>query len=523
MRVTGQVKTIAKNASVIGGATLLSRVLGFLRDVVIAFSLGAGPMADAFFVAFRVPNLLRRLFAEGSLTMAFVPVFTRIRQENGFQEASVLARSVLLWLLLILGLLSLLAIVAARPLTFLVAAGFNYKDDPAVLEMTVLLIRICFPYIILISGVALCMGILNAMGHFLAPALAPCLLNIALILTAAGAFWLDLNVPVALALGVLIGGLGQWLLQQPFLRRQGFAWRGSLKPAHHGVKRIGRLMLPTVFGAAVYQLNILVNTNLASFLPHGSISYLYYADRLVQFPLGVFGLAISTAALPSFSGLAAQNRSQELGSAVEETTGLNLFISLPAAAGLIALREPIIAVLFGHGAFSELAVQSTSLALIGYALGLPAFCCVRALVSAFYAQEDTKTPVVVASICLPINALLGLLLMGPLDHLGLALAVSLASWVNILALGWRLSKPLPAWFVWRRSHSLMLLLSLLLGGLGHLAAGLGWLALLLIPVLAAGYLLAASRLGIKEATMIAGSLRTVGQRLAGSRGRRGDQ
>ena len=511
--MSSHLRNISQSASVIALATVVSRILGFLRDVVIAFSLGAGPMADAFFVAFRVPNLLRRLFAEGSMTMAFIPVFTRVRQESGLEQAFVLARSVMIWLLAILGVLTILAMLGAKPLTFAVAAGFNFKDDPAVLELTVLLLRICFPYILFISGVALCMGILNSLGHFFAPALAPCVLNIVLILVALSAYWLGVRIPVALAVGVLVAGLGQWLLQQPFLKARGFSWRGPISLRQRGVRRMGRLMLPTVFGAAVYQLNILVNTNLASFLPHGSISYLYYADRLVQFPLGVFGAAISTAALPSLSALASRKEAQGFSQAVEDTIGLNLFISLPAAAGLIALREPIISTLFGHGAFSNASVQATALALIGYAVGLPAFCCVRALVSAFYALEDTKTPVRVASVCLVINAGLGLSLMGPLNHFGLALAVSLASWANTLGLGFWLGRSHRKWFLWKKSHSLMLLMSLLIGLCGHFGAGLGRASLLLIPVLAGGYVLAGRAFRIKEADMLIMSLQPLGRKL----------
>ena len=491
------VQSIARNASVIAGATLLSRVLGFVRDVIIAFALGAGPLADAFFVAFRIPNVLRRLFAEGSLTMAFVPVFTRIRQDQGDQAAFALARSTLVWLLLILGMIVFIVLIGARPLTMVIAPGF--LKDPEVFSQTVTLVRICFPYILFISGVALCMGILNSMGHFLGPALAPCVLNSVLILCALLGVWSGISVPLALSIGVLLAGLGQWLLQQPFLRQQGFLWRGEWSLSDQGVMRMGRLLLPTVLGAAVYQLNIVLNTVLASFLPRGSISFLYYADRLVQFPLGVFGVALSTAALPSLASLVAQGRNEEFAETLNATLRLILFISLPAMAGLIGLSMPLVEVLFVRGAFDAQAAQATAWALVGYGIGLPAFSMVRSLVSAYYALEDTRTPVVVASGCLVLNLCLGLVLMQFIGHVGLALAVSAASWANIVLLGSLLRHKLGAWLETSCNPVIMLGLSVLMGVGCSLTASFGWPALLGIPLWAAGYVLMARLLGLREA------------------------
>ncbi len=479
-------RTIARRASVVAGATFLSRILGFLRDVVFAFAMGAGPLADAFFVAFRIPNLMRRLFAEGSLTMAFVPVFARARQQQGLNAAFSFARSSLFWLLLILGVVVIAGVLLARPLTWVVAPGFG--DDPELFDFTVDLVRICFPYILLISSVALCMGLLNSMGHFFAPAIAPCVLNAVLISAAMAGVWSGASIPVLLSLGVLLAGLGQWLLQQPFLHRNGFYWRGQWRLKDSNVLRMGRLMLPMVLGAAVYQLNIVVNTVLASFLQEGSISYLYYADRLVQFPLGVFGIAVGTAALPSFSDLAEQGRKQEFHATLNMSLGLTLFIGLPATAGLIGLSYPLVETLFARGAFDAAAAQATSAALVGYAVGLPAFSCVRPLVSAFYALHDGKTPVIVASFCLVFNALLGLTLMQFMAHVGLALAVALASWLNVILLGLLLSRQEP-WWSWRRDHAIMFLLSLLMGVGCYYTAQWGMLSLLLIPVWVAGYFL----------------------------------
>ncbi|MCF8039189.1 MAG: murein biosynthesis integral membrane protein MurJ [Desulfohalobiaceae bacterium] len=494
------VEKIARNASVVAGATLLSRVLGFLRDVIIAFALGAGPLGDAFFVAFRIPNLLRRLFAEGSLTMAFVPVFTRTRLEQGLSPAFTLARSTRLWLLLVLGLITLIVLPAAGPLTYLIAPGLS-RHAPT-FELTVSLVRICFPYIIFISLVALCMGILNSLDHFLAPALAPCILNLVLISSALYAVGTGSSVPFALAVGVLIAGFGQYLLQLPFLKKQGFSWKGPAPVNNQNLKKVAWLMLPSVVGAAVYQLNIVLNTILASFLAQGSISFLYYADRLVQFPLGIFGVAISTAALPGLAGLAASGKKREFLSTLDQTISLTLFISLPATAGLIGLNDPLVQTLFSRGAFGLQAAQGTSLALIGYSLGLPAFCSIRSMVSAFYAQEDIRTPVKIAIVCLLLNLCLGLLLMQPLAHTGLALAVSLSSWANVVLLGLCLRRKSGAWFSWDKNILIMTLSSLVIGGGSFLTADWGWAALLLIPAWAGLYYLIASCFQLPETRMI---------------------
>ncbi|MFW5722352.1 MAG: murein biosynthesis integral membrane protein MurJ [Desulfohalobiaceae bacterium] len=506
----GRSQTIARNASVVAGATLASRVLGFVRDVIIAGVLGAGPMADAFFVAFRIPNLLRRLFAEGSLTMAFVPVFTRTLRDRGREAAYTLGRSTLAWLLLILGLLTLAALVLAEPMTLLIAPGFTTESE--VFAHTVSLVRICFPYIVFISAMALSMGILNSMGHFLMPALAPCLLNLSLIGFGTGAYLLGFSVSTALAWGVLAAGLGQWMLLQPALSRKGFSWRGGWSLTDPGVRRVGVLMLPTVLGAAVYQVNVVLGTVLASFLAQGSISYLYYADRLVQFPLGVFGVAVSTAALPSLSSLASPEQRGEFLKTVRLSLNLTLFISLPATAGLIALNTPIVQVLFGRGEFGEAAVSSTAWALAGYGVGLPAFCCIRSLVSAFYALEDTRTPVLVAIVCLGLYLVTGLWLMGPLDHVGLALATSVSSWANVLLLGWLLRRRFGPWYVWGSKGWKMLGLSLALFGLCLSTADLGWVALVLIPAWAGLYAWLGLAMGIKEAELFVNGFRQMVRR-----------
>ncbi|UJX40052.1 murein biosynthesis integral membrane protein MurJ [Desulfovibrio sp. JY] len=495
------VRQIAKDASIVGGATLLSRILGFFRDMILAYVLGAGISADAFYVAYRLPNMMRRLFAEGSMTMAFVPVFTRLREEEGDRRAFAMPRSALVWLLIILGVLTTLAIVFARPLTRLITPGF--ANDPALFDLTVELTRIVFPYIIEISVVALCMGVLNSFGHFLAPALATSELNTIIILGAGVAWLFGLNVPHTLAWAVVVGGFGQVLMQQPQMRKYGFSWRGPWKLKDKGVIRMGRLMVPTAFGAAVYQLNIVLGTLLASYLPTGSISYLYYADRLVQFPLGVFGVAVGTVALPSLSKLASSGNTGEFTETLNASLRLTLFICLPAAAGLIALAAPMVHVLFGRGAFGPHAVSATAAALVAYGVGLPAFACVRPLYSAYFALTDTRTPAITAAVCLVVYVIAGLTLMGPTAHVGLALATSISSWVNVAVLGVILRKRLGgSWFRPGRTTVIGALLSCGVGLGAYATADRPLLALALIFVWAVAYMGLASLLRVEEARML---------------------
>ena len=515
-QVSDHGRRIARNAAVVAGATLVSRILGFLRDIIVAFALGAGLFADAFFVAFRIPNLLRRLFGEGSLTMAFIPIHSRLLEEEGEEAAQAMARSAAIWLAVILIGITVVVELLARPLTMAIAPGFLSNHEQ--FAVTVDLVRICFPYVVLICGVALCMGILNSRNHFLAPALAPVALNLALIGSALFGYFAGLNVAYCMAWGVLVGGAAQWLLQQPFLSRAGFSWRGPWSWRNRGVARMGMLMLPTVFGAAVYQLNILLGTLLASFLPVGSVSYLYYADRLVQFPLGVFGIAISTAALPSLSRLAARGEMGEYDEALSASLGLTLFISLPAAAGLIGLASPVIGLLFERGAFSAEAVTATAHALVAYSVGLPFIALSRPLVAGFYALEDTRTPVKIAVLCLAANVGLGVALMQPLAHVGLALAVSASSLLNfallyVLLTRRRGASPMPLWSAVR-----ILLLSALIGGGAYYSTGWQPWWVLLIPAWVAVYMFLALALGLKEARLFADMLRSrVRRKLAGTK------
>ena len=423
---------VTRAAGVVGFFTFLSRVLGLARDILIANFFGSGMMADAFFVAFRIPNLLRRLFAEGSFSVAFIPVFTEYLQTRSKEEAFVLARAVSTFLVLILTGITILGIVFSPLIVRIIAPGFGGMGEKYAL--TVLLTRIMFPYIFLVSLVALFMGILNSLEHFAAPAAAPVFLNLSMI--AALVFLApSMRTPtVGLAIGVVVGGVIQVALQIPFLMEKGLSFVPRWNPNHPALRRIGVLMLPTLFGSAIYQVNQLVGTLLASLLREGSVSYLYYADRLVQFPLGVFAIAISTAVLPSLSREAAQRDLDGLKETLSHALRLTMFITIPAMMGLIVLREPIIRLLFQRGAFDAFTTIMTAQALLFYSLGLWAFAALRVFVIAFYSLQDTKTPVKVAAVAMLANIGLSLALMGPLKHGGLALALSLASTLQLCML-----------------------------------------------------------------------------------------
>ncbi|MDJ0987673.1 MAG: murein biosynthesis integral membrane protein MurJ [Desulfobacterales bacterium] len=438
---------VIKAAGVVGSATLLSRILGFVRDAVIAWYFGAGQNSDAFIAAFRIPNLLRKLLGEGSISNAFVPVLTDYLAIDGKDEAFRLARSALWLMSVILVVISLGGILMAPLIVKMVAPGFI--DAPDKLSLTITLTRIMFPYIFFIGLVALCMGILNVFGHFAAPALAPVLLNLAIIFSV---FFLcpHLSTPVlGLAIGVLIGGLLQLTLQLPAMAGRGFRFWQKTKLFHPGLKKISRLIPPIILGGAVYQINVLVGTLLGSFLVEGSITVLYFADRLVQFPLGIFAIAAATAVLPSLSRQAALEDFAGLKDTFGYAVRMTLFMTIPSMVGLIILREPIIMVLFQRGEFSSQATLLTAQALLYYAIGLWAFSAVRIVAATFFALKDTRTPMIVAMVSILANMVLGVVLMKPLSHAGLALATSLASVLNLMLLVMALRKKLGS-LGWRR-------------------------------------------------------------------------
>ncbi|MDR2725967.1 MAG: murein biosynthesis integral membrane protein MurJ, partial [Candidatus Adiutrix sp.] len=423
-------RQIARTAGIVGGATLLSRLTGLVRDQVTASFFGDSPAAAAFLVAFRIPNLLRRLLAEGALTVAFVPVFTQTLTAEGPDAAGRLFRKMLALLALTLALVCVLGHLLAPQIIALLAPGFS--RDPAQMDLTVRLARFVFPYIFFMGLGALFMGALNAGGIFAAPALGPVMGNLAVI---AAAFILAarLDPPVlALAAGVLAGGLLHLIIQLPSLGKMGLPLRPDFRFRDPGVKKILVTLAPAALGAAVYQLSVFINTILASFLPDGSIPWLYYADRLMQFPLGIFTMAIGSAALPALSRLAASGDRAGFLASAHFALALSFFITVPAMAGLITLAEPLVAFLFERGEFTRSGTLGTAQALKAYALGLPFLSGSGILARIFYSRRNTRTPTLVAAGSLAFGALAALVLMGPLRHQGLALASSLASLANFI-------------------------------------------------------------------------------------------
>jgi putative peptidoglycan lipid II flippase len=430
---------VAKAAGLIGAATFSSRILGFIRDMVLARLFGATPAADAFFVAYRIPNLLRELFAEGSMSSAFIPVFTEYHQRRTKQEVWELASAVFTTLLTILTGVTLVGILASPGIVWLLAPGFH--DDPSRLALTTLLTRIMFPYLLFISLAALAMGILNSLRAFATPALSPVLFNVCIIGFALFVSPLLAEPIYAVAIGVVVGGLAQFAMQVPGLRRRGllFGWR--FEPGHPGVRRIGRLIVPSLLGMSVTQVNITVSTILASFFAGGP-TYLFYGMRLIQFPLGIFGVALATAILPTLSAQAARGALDELRQTLGFGLRMILFIMLPAMLGLILLRSPIVHLFFEHGTFTSADTEATALALLCYAVGLWAFGGVRIIVAAFYSMQDTTTPALAAAGAVVANLLLSLVLMAPLRHAGLALATALAAMLNGVTLVFVLNRRL---------------------------------------------------------------------------------
>jgi putative peptidoglycan lipid II flippase len=423
---------VAKAAGIVGAATMVSRVFGLLRDMVIAAFFGASWMTDAFWVAFRIPNMLRRLLGEGSLTVSFVPVFTEYLQKKTKDEALELASNAFTILSIILAAVSALGILLSPLIIGLIAPGFISK--PEQFALAVFLNRLMFPYIFFIALVALCMGILNSFRHFTAPALSPVMLNIAMIMAALTLRPFFAEPITALAVGVLVGGILQLAMQWPFLLKYGVKFKFRFNLRHPGIKQIGLLMLPAILGAGVTTINVFIGTILASLLPGGSVTYLFYADRIMELPLGIFAIAIGTAALPSFSQHAAAGNMDELKSSISFSLRLMLFVTIPAMVALMALSLPIISVLFQRGAFDSQSAIYTGQALFCYALGLWAFAVIRVIVSAFYSLQDSKWPLKAAIITLIVNVLFSLALMYPLKHSGLALANSIAAAVNVLIL-----------------------------------------------------------------------------------------
>lgn len=446
---------LLKSTAIVSGMTLISRFFGYLRDMVLAVSFGASGASDAFFVAFRIPNFLRRLFAEGAFSTAFVPVFAEFRERRGQEALKDLIDHVSGALSLVLFVITLLGVLAAPILISVFAPGFHTDDAQHALASDML--RITFPYLFFISLTAMAGGILNSVGRFAVPALTPVFLNLSLIGAALlGAPYFEEPV-MALAWGVFIAGAAQLAFQVPFLIRYGLLPRPRLKKAHEGVQRIARLMLPAIFGTSVVQINLLVDTLIASFLMAGSISWLYFSDRFVELPLALFGIAIATVILPRLSRDHARSDPAAFSTTMDWALRLSLIIAVPSSLGLILLATPILAALIQYQAFLESDTRMAAMSLMAYAFGLPAFILIKILAPGYFSRQDTKTPVKIAVIAMLSNMVLNLVLVLPwvmLDlpgpHTGLALATSLSAYLNagLLYLGLRRQKVLellPGW------------------------------------------------------------------------------
>ncbi len=428
-------KALVKSSGLVALGVLSSRILGFARDIVLANVLGTGLIADAFLVAQRLPNLLRDLVGEGAANSAIVPVLTEYQQKHSREEWLKLINVVMAWACIILGAITVIGIVAAPWLIGLVAPGF--LADEAKFQLTVDLTRIMFPYLILIALTAIQTGILYSLRSFFTPAFGPCLLNVAMILSAWVAAIFSFPLAYTLSIGVLVGGVWQFWLQWDALRKKDVPWQFSLNLKHPGATQIGKLLVPRIWGSAVYQLNIFADmfcASLASIVGSGGIAAIYFANRLVQFPLGVFGYALASVILPSLSTSAANNNVDEFRHTLLFALRNLLFVMIPSAIILMVESTAIVSTIFEHGAFDSYSTMITVQALIFSALGLPFFGISRILVSACYAWQDTRTPVRVATICLIINVVGNVILMFPLKIGGIALASSISSAANVFLL-----------------------------------------------------------------------------------------
>lgn len=495
---------LLRSGLVVGMMTMLSRVLGLARDVTIATLFGAGSGADAFFVAFKVPNFLRRLFAEGAFNQAFVPVLSEYATQRSRAEVRELLDAVSGSLAVALALLTALAMLLAPWLAWLFAPGF--ADNPGKLALTADMLQLTFPYLLLISLTAFSGSVLNTWNRFAVPAFTPVLLNVSLI---GAALWLTPLMetpPMALAWGVLIAGAAQLAFQVPFLARLGLLPTPRPLFRHSGVRRILGLMGPALFGVSVAQINLLLDTVLASFLVAGSVSWLYYSDRLVELPLGVFGIAIATVILPALSKRHAEQSREHFAQMLDWAIRAVLLLGLPAALALAVLAEPLLISLFHYGEMTAYDIAMAAMSLRAYALGLVAFMLIKVLAPGYFARQDAKTPVKVGIIAMVANMGLNLLFIVPLAHAGLALATALSAFLNagLLARGlwrsgvlvfqpgwgryagqlvggcallgvglWWLSPEWRVWLAWDVWHRAWVLASLVIGGA---AAYFAWLA-----------------------------------------------
>jgi putative peptidoglycan lipid II flippase len=482
-------------------------VLGFVRDVLIAAYLGAGPLADAFFVAFKLPNFFRSLFAEGAFSAAFVPLFARILTKEGRAAALGFAERALSALLVAVLVFVILAQIFMPQLMLGLAPGF--VGDPTRFDLAVSFTRITFPYLLFVSLVSLLGGILNGVGRFAAAAAAPVLLNLTLIASLLGLAQFLPTAGHALAVGVSLAGIVQFVWLVAACQRDGIALKLPAPRFTPDVRRLLTLVLPAALGAGVVQVNLVVGVILASLLPPGAISYLFYADRLNQLPIGVVGVAVGTALLPLMSRQLGAGQDKEAAFSQNRAIELVLLLALPAAAALMSVPGELIGGLFERGAFGPAATQQTAWALIAYAAGLPAYVLVKALAPGFFARQDTATPVRIGVVCIAVNIAVGVALLHTLEHVGLALATAVAAWLNAGLMAatlfrrghwradWRLMDK-----AWRIALSTLIMVAALMGmarlGAGFFAAGGGVRILALVVLVSVGggvYALAALALG----------------------------
>ena len=424
---------LLRASATVGGYTMASRVLGFARDILIANFLGAGPIADAFVVAFRIPNLFRRLVAEGAFTAAFVPLFARELEESGQDAALRFGNQALAMMFATLLVFTILAEITMPWVLYALAPG--YVEDSEKFTLTVLFTRITFPYLLCMALVALLGGMLNAVFRFAAMSAAPVILNIVLITALVVGEFVFQKPGHALVWGVAVAGLAQLLWLIIACARSGLAVRLTLPRWNPAMKRLVRLMLPGVIGGGVTQINIVVGTAIATLVGEGAVAYLYYADRIYQLPLGVVGIALGTALLPLLSRQLRRGDDAGARDSINRTLEFAALLIIPATVALLIIADPIVAVLFGHGAFTDVDTRATGAALFAFSIGLPAYVLVKILSTSFFAHEDTVTPVRVAVIAMAVNVAASLLLIGPLGHVGVALATAIAAWLNSAMLG----------------------------------------------------------------------------------------
>lgn len=442
-------QNLLRSTSLVSIMTFISRMMGFVRDMVLANFFGAQAGMDAFFVAFRIPNFMRRLFAEGAFSQAFVPVLAEYQKTRSPDDVRTFIARISGHLSSILSLITILGIVAAPVIVFLFAPGFSQNGPRA--ELTTEMLRITFPFLMLVSLTAMSGAVLNTYGYFGVPAVTPVLLNICMI---GAVFYLCPHLPqpvVGLAWGVLIAGVVQFLFQLPFLHRHRLLIKPQLRRNDPGVSKVLKLMVPALFGVSIAQLNLMVDSIFASFLQVGSVSWLYYTDRLADFPLGVFGVAIATVILPHLSRKHSEQSLEQFSRALDWGLRSILLIGIPSGVGLTFFAMPLIAGCFAYGQFNVGDIIQTQKSLFTLGLGVPAFMMVKVLASGFYAQQDIKTPVKVGIWSMIINTVLCALLVGTLAHAGLTLASALAGYVNCGCLLFLLVKrkvfiPSPGWF-----------------------------------------------------------------------------